>query len=168
MHVAEPSLGVAGVAGLAAYLGAAVWYEARGRHLPPWCCAVALAAAFAVATSGRGIGAADAVAGAVVAASLLGLAALVFGAGAGALRLAVVAGAWLGPTAVLHGTVLGAATILLAVLVHGAATAERPTLATTLAILRAPRVGAGVATPLPLALPLAAGYAAAALLAVNA
>lgn len=164
MHVGEPSLGVAGVAGLVAYLGAAVWYDARGRRLPPWCCGVALAAAFAVATSGRGIGAADAVAGAVVAASLLGLAALVVGPGADALRLAVVAGAWLGPTAVLHGTLLGAATILLAVLVHGTATAERP----TLAILRARRRGTGVATPLPLALPLAAGYAAAALLAVNA
>ncbi|MCW5892489.1 MAG: prepilin peptidase [bacterium] len=167
MHA--PSLTVAGVAGLLAYLGAAVWCDARGRRLPAWCCAVALAAAVAVAAWDGGIGARDALAGAAVAAAIFGVVALALGAGTGELRLAVVAGAWLGPVAVLHGTVLGAATIVLGVLVHGAASAERPTLATALAVMRGPRAaGAGVAAPLPIALPLAAGYAAAAVLAVNA
>lgn len=162
-----PSLGLAGIAGLATYLGAAVWCDARGQRLPAWCCALGLVAAFVVAASGDGIGAPDALAGAVLAAALLGIAALALGAHASELRLAVVAGAWLGPIAVLHGTALGAATVLLAVLVHVAAGPERPRLATALATVRGPR-GTGVAAPLSLALPLAAGYAAAAVLAVNA
>jgi hypothetical protein len=162
----EPALGLAGVAGLATYLGAALWCDARGRRLPVWACALGLAAALAVAASNDGIGATRALAGAALAAALLGVGALALGAGAAEMRLAVVAGAWLGPMAVLHGTALGAATVVLAALVHAVTTPERPRLARALASVRRP--DGGSATPHSLALPLAAGYAAAAVLAVHA
>jgi hypothetical protein len=156
-----------GITGLLAYLGAVVWYDARGERPPLWCSAAALASAFAVAATSDGIGARDALIGAAVGTTLLGLAALAHGASRAELALALVAGAWLGPAAVVHGTALGAATVVLAVLVHGAATQERLSLATTFAAVRGRRRDLAVA-PLPLVVPLAAGYAAAAVLAVTA
>lgn len=158
------------IVGLGAYLGAAVWCDARGHTLPRWSCLAALAGALVVAAGIGPVTPTEALAGAAVGGTLVGVA-MAFGVAAPAdVRVALVAGAWLGPLAVLHGTALAAATVLMAVFMHGATAGSRPTLATALAVVRPRRrTSTGLTpTPLPLAVPLAAGFAAAAVLAVNA
>lgn len=155
------------ITGLLAYLGAVLWCDARRARVPASCSVAGLVAALLVAATDSGIGAREALTGAALGASLLGAVALVHGARRSELGLAVVAGAWLGPVAVLHGTALGTATVVLAMLVHGTATDERLSFATALATVRGRRRDVA-APPLPLVVPLAAGYAAAAVLAVNA
>lgn len=151
---------------LLAYLAIAGGCDLRRGRVPVWCSTLALGGAGTVAVlpDGRGLG--MAAAGSALAILLLSIPAALGIVTRSDVGFAAVSGAWLGPGLVLQGLVLGCAAVLLAAL--GLVAAQSPRL-----LLQLPHVLGPLTAPvrahhaIPCTLPLAAGFAAAALLAAR-
>lgn len=150
---------------LLVYLSVAAACDLRRGRIPDWWSALALAGATFTAAlpDGRGLWAA---AGAATAAAVLAGPTVLGLVTRADLGLSTVAGAWLGPGLALQGLGLAGATILLATI--GLVAARSPRL-----LLQLPHALGPLTAParahlaLPCTLPLAAGFAATALLAAR-
>lgn len=164
--------------GVLVYVALATLWDVRERRIPNWLSALAFLAALTVAVSADGMGLRSALLGAA-----LGLGALlipfVFGAvGAGDVKFAAAAGAWLGPHVGLNALLLGSAVGLFVALGCAAITGRgRQALAAAARLVwifgatlspaqlpAPPREQARLA-PIPYAVPLGAGVAGAVFLA---
>ncbi|HEV7730884.1 MAG TPA: hypothetical protein VGR62_01920 [Candidatus Binatia bacterium] len=151
---------------LLAYLSVAAACDLHRGRIPHWWSALAFAGAGIVAALPDGRGAWGVTAGAATAAAVLAGPTVLGVVTRGDLGLATVAGAWLGPGLALQGIGLACATILLATI--GLVAARSPRL-----LLQLPHALGPLTAParahvaLPCTLPLAAGFAATALLAAR-
>jgi prepilin peptidase CpaA len=164
--------------GVSAYAALATWWDVCERRIPNWLSGSALVVAVPVATLEGGIGLSAAGLGFLLGGMAFILPFTVGAVGAGDVKFAAVAGAWLGPYVGLHALLLG--TVLgLVVGLASAAVAGRAGVAIagaarlvylfasslSLASLPPPAKDAERVAPIPYAAPLAAGVLGAVLLA---
>lgn len=151
---------------LLVYLAVAAGCDMRTRGVPAWCTALALGGAAVMAHRPEGLGPATAAAGAALGFGVL-LGPAVRGLVARSdVAVATVGGAWLGPGLALEGLALACAAALLAAV--GMVAARSPRL-----LWQPPHAFGPLTAPvrahlaIPCTLPLAAGFAATALLAAR-
>jgi len=164
--------------GVLGYAALATGFDLRERRIPNWLSGLGLAGALAAAPTDAGIGLPAALFGAGLGLGALFIPFTLGAVGGGDVKFAAVAGAWLGPRVALNALLLGSALGLFAALGFAAAAgraaaalasagrllwlfAASPSLSTLPA---APAAEEQLA-PIPYAVPLAAGVAAAVLLA---
>jgi len=170
--------GLCATGALLLYVGLAVLWDVRERRIPNWLSGTWLLVALPSATLDEGIGLPAALAGLCLAGAALLGPYLAGAVGAGDLKFAAVAGAWLGPrlalNALLFGMAIGLLVALGAAATVGRAGAAVRASARLLWLLGAAGSAApltpGVASaeplaPIPYAVPLGAGVVAAVLLA---
>jgi prepilin peptidase CpaA len=164
--------------GVSCYAVLATWWDVRERRIPNWLSGTALAVALAVSLLDGGIGLSAAGLGFLLGGFAFILPFAVGAVGAGDVKFAAVAGAWLGPHigfhALLLGTVLGLFVGLASAAVVGRA-GDAITGAARLVYLFAsslslahlppPDTHAARVAPIPYAAPLAAGVLGSVLLA---
>ena len=164
--------------GVSAYAVLATCWDVHERRIPNWLSGTALLAALPVAAGDSGIGLLPAVTGFLLGGATFFVPFVLGAVGAGDLKFAAVAGAWLGPYVGLHALLLGTALGLFVGLgsAAGAGRAREAIrgaarlvylFASSLSVSALPpadREAARVA-PIPYAAPLAAGVVGAVLLA---
>jgi len=165
--------------GVLGYAALATAFDLRERRIPNWLSGLGLAGALATAPTDAGIGLPAALFGAGLGLGALFVPFTLGAVGGGDVKFAAVAGAWLGPRVGLNALLLGSALGLFAALGFAAA-AGRAAAAVSAAgrmlwlLAAAPSVSslppapapeAERLAPIPYAVPLAAGVAAAVVLA---
>jgi prepilin peptidase CpaA len=164
--------------GVTAYAALATWWDVCERRIPNWLSGSALVVALPVSTLEGGIGLSAAGLGFLLGGMAFILPFAVGAVGAGDVKFAAVAGAWLGPHVGLHALLLGTA-LGLVVGLASAAVAGRAgeaiagaarlvyLFASSLSLASLPHADAHAArvAPIPYAAPLAAGVLGAVLLA---
>jgi len=171
------TLGLVACGGVSTYAVLAMCWDVGQRRIPNWLTGGALLAALPVAATEAGIGLTAALAGFALGVVALFLPFVLGAVGAGDLKFAAVAGAWLGPHVGLHalllGTVFGLFVALACAALAGRAgdaitSAARLVwiLASTLSLAELPKEDKNAVpiSPIPYAAPLAAGVVCAVLL----
>jgi Flp pilus assembly protein protease CpaA len=167
-------------AGVLGYAALATGFDLRERRIPNWLSGIGLAGALAMAPTAAGIGLPAALFGAGLGLGALFIPFTLGAVGGGDVKFAMVAGAWLGPRVGLNALLVGSALGLFVALGAAAAAGRaRAALAAagrllwlfaaspSLSTLPPASPAEGKLAPIPYAVPLAAGVAAAVVLAEN-
>jgi Flp pilus assembly protein protease CpaA len=165
-------------AGVLGYAALATGFDLRERRIPNWLSGLGLAGARATAPTDAGIGLPAALCGAALGLGALFIPFTLGAVGGGDVKFAMVAGAWLGPRVGLNALLLGSALGLFVALGFAAAAGRAAAAVTSagrllrlfaaspsLSTLPTASPDEGRLAPIPYAVPLAAGVAAAVVLA---